>query len=103
MITRSLWLRGEEEGRNLLLQKSDLRKNPTFLTCLILFRDIFDEIRKSETIYDLFQRIMLHYYDSKPVIERQIFLQLLIYLSNTRKGLTLSEAEELLVKYDHFD
>ena len=31
-----------------------------------------------------------------------INLQILIYLSNTRKGLILSELEELLIEKDHF-
>ena len=54
VITRSLWERDEQAARNVLNEKADLRKNTTFLTCLNLFKNIFDEIRKSTSIYDLF-------------------------------------------------
>ena len=76
--------------------------NPTFLTCLLLFRGIIDEIKNSTSISELFKRMLLHHYDSKSPVERQIFLQILLYLSNTRKGLIVSELEELLVQKDHF-
>jgi hypothetical protein len=36
-------------------------------------------------------------------VKRQIFLQVLIYLSSTRKGLILTELEDLLVSMDHFE
>lgn len=41
---------------------------------------------------------MYNYYEKKSPLERQIFLQILIYLSNTRKGLILSELKELLIQ-----
>lgn len=46
---------------------------------------------------------MLHYYTSKKPYTRQVFLQTLIYLSQTRKALYISEMIDLLVNYEHFD
>lgn len=45
MITKDSWATHEQENIGYLTKKSDLRKNPTFLTCLILFRDIFDDVK----------------------------------------------------------
>lgn len=103
IITRESWEGHEEDNIQLLSRKSDLRKNPTFLTCLVLFRHIFDHIKQATNICDLFQRIMHNYYEKKSPLERQLFLQILIYLSNTRKGLILAELEDLLVTQDQFD
>jgi len=70
IISRKKWLKNEAEAWQILARKSDLKKNPTFLTCLLLFKDIFEEIKNSKSIYDLFQRILLHHYEQKSPIER---------------------------------
>ena len=46
---------------------------------------------------------MLHYYTSKKPYRRQVFLQTLIFLCNTRKALYINEMKDLLVNYEHFD
>jgi len=51
----------------------------------------------------LFKGVLINYYEQHNPIKRQIFLQILIYLSSTRKGLILTELEELLVSIDQFD
>ena len=70
MITKESWENYEQENINLLNKKSDLRKNPTFLTCLVLFRHIFDHIKQARNIFDLFQKIMYNYYEKKSPLER---------------------------------
>ena len=87
----------------ILGKRSDIQSNPCYLTCLILFIDIFEQIKDSKTMFDLFQRILKNDYDGKSMIQRQIFLQILIYLSSTKKGLTLDELRTLLTEYDKFD
>lgn len=96
-------LKHEAEAEQILSRAPDLKNNPTFLVCLVLFKDIFEEIKNSDSLIDLFERILINYYEQQSPIQRQIFLQILIYLSNTRKGLILSELQELLTEEDHFD
>jgi hypothetical protein len=106
LFSRKMQIDYEEQLHRLIMQELPLVYNPTFLVCLILFRDIFDKIKDSSkgdgNIVDLFERILLNHYERKSPVERQIFLQILIYLSSTRTGLLLDELEELLVSKDHF-
>ena len=102
LVSREFQLAQEAEAEKILTKKPDLLSNPTFITCLVLFRGILNEIKDADSISALFKRILIHHYDSKSPVERQIFLQILLYLSNTRKGLIVSELEELLVQKDHF-
>jgi hypothetical protein len=70
LVTRQTWLDKESEAQKIIGKRPDRMCNPTFLTCLLLFRGIFDEIKNSTSISDLFERMLLHHYDSKNPVER---------------------------------
>lgn len=70
-VSRKKWERNEAQALEILGQSSDLRKNPTFLTCLPLFgKHLFDQIKQSRSIYDLFKRIMINHYSDKSTLEK---------------------------------
>jgi len=52
-ISTKEWEKNEEQAEKLLAKRSKLKRNPTFLTCLVLFKDIFPEIKNSKSIFDL--------------------------------------------------
>ena len=70
LVTRELWLSNEAEAERILAKKPDLLSSPTFVTCLVLFRGILNEIKNADSISALFKRILIHHYDSKTPVER---------------------------------
>ena len=67
-MSRGYQLAYEGELEKHLNKDLDFNSNPTYLVCLVLFRDIFDQIREADSLIDLFERILINYYESKSPI-----------------------------------